>query len=401
MTGAPARKRDSRNDSYNQREPGIIRAATQLGQQQNVTTCNGSYRMIESIEIENFRGFKNLQLSGLRTVNVMVGRSASGKTALLEAIRLSLGATPTVAWTMTAQRGVPIAVQFNPPRENFEAMWSSLFYNFDISQRIKLRAKSSDSRSASVDIFFDKNKPVTPIPQTQFGVQPLTSTIIPLAFERVSFDTEDSVLLATILQQQHGQLNLEQGPELGISSEFFPSTWQSNAQQIAGWFSQLSISNRSLDIVKTVREHFGEILDISTESPYGVSSLYATLKHMAHKIPISLVSSGINKFIGLLIAIRTYKNGVILIDEVENGVWFKILSTFWHALHEFAVENNTQLFLSTHSLECLQAATKTIDSYPDDFALLQLAQEEGLSTARVAAGADASAAIESDIELRK
>jgi AAA domain len=52
------------------------------------------YRMIDSIELRNFRSFKELALSGFRTVNILVGQSASGKTAFLEAVRLALGATP-------------------------------------------------------------------------------------------------------------------------------------------------------------------------------------------------------------------------------------------------------------------------------------------------------------------
>jgi recombinational DNA repair ATPase RecF len=43
--------------------------------------------MIKSFEMERFRAFEHLAISGLRSVNVIVGRSASGKTALLEGVR--------------------------------------------------------------------------------------------------------------------------------------------------------------------------------------------------------------------------------------------------------------------------------------------------------------------------
>jgi AAA15 family ATPase/GTPase len=204
-----------------------------------------------------------------------------------------------------------------------------------------------------------------------------------------------------LFPQSHGQLNLQQGPELGVSTDFYPSTWQLIAQQIAGWYSQLNIDNNAADIVAVIRKHFHQIVNISTESPFGVASLYATIEHKAKKIPLSLVSSGINKFIALLLAIRTFKDGVILIDEIENGVWYKILPSFWEAIHKFASANNTQLFASTHSLECLQAVAPIIDKHPKDFTLIQMSQEKGESVARLAAGADAAAAIESDIELRK
>lgn len=361
--------------------------------------------MIESFVAENFRSFRRLHLSGLPTVNVIVGRSASGKTALLEAIRLALGGTPQVAWNLNAVRGVAVAMPLSPPRETFEAAWSSYFFDFDISQEISFAITDSEARKATLRIYFDKDQPVTPLApgqlQIPMGFPALTNTIIPLAFDRVAFAGDASKLYGTIAVQHQGQLFLQQGPELGTVSEFFPSTWQSNAQQVAAWFSQLRIANKSKDIVSIIHKQFPEILDISPEQPHGIGSLYAKVRHRSRSLPVSLVSSGLNKFISLLIAIRTYKNGVILIDEIENGVYFQMFPALWEALHKFAVQNKTQLFLSTHSWECLQAASDVIDCHKEDFALIQVTNEKGASVARVAAGRSAAAAIESDIEVRK
>jgi AAA15 family ATPase/GTPase len=357
--------------------------------------------MIQSFEVENFRAFLDLKLSGLPSVNILVGQSASGKTALLEAIRMALGATPTVAWQLNAVRGVAFGMPLNPPREQFEAAWSSYFFDFDIAKTISFRVTDSDKREARLEMYFDKDRPVTPTPHTMPGVPILTSTIIPLAFKRQTFTGEINTIDATISPQQHGQIFLQQGSEIGTVSEFFPSTWQSNSQQVAAWFSQLRISNQAEDIFKIVHKQFPDITEISSEVPYQFGALYATIRHHSKKMPISLISSGINKFVSLLIAIRTYRGGVILVDEIENGIYYKMFPAFWEALHRFAVENKTQLFLSTHSWECLKAAATVIDKHTNDFALIQVSQEKGISTARIAAGENAAAAIESDIEVRK
>jgi AAA15 family ATPase/GTPase len=50
--------------------------------------------MIESLEVKNFRCFKDLHLSDLRRINVVVGDSGSGKTALLEALWICAGMGP-------------------------------------------------------------------------------------------------------------------------------------------------------------------------------------------------------------------------------------------------------------------------------------------------------------------
>ena len=64
------------------------------------------YRMIESIEITNFRGFGNVSLARLPQFNVLIGESGSGKTAFLEAIWIQCGISPEIYFRMRAFRGM-------------------------------------------------------------------------------------------------------------------------------------------------------------------------------------------------------------------------------------------------------------------------------------------------------
>jgi AAA15 family ATPase/GTPase len=150
-----------------------------------------------------------------------------------------------------------------------------------------------------------------------------------------------------------------------------------------------------------IKAAFDEITDISSENPYGIPSIYVTLKHKPEMLPIAVVSSGINKFISLLIAVRTNRGGVVLIDELENGIYFKMFPALWGALYAAAKDNRTQLFISTHSLECLNGVTEYIDEDPKDFGLIQIVNEEGVSRAYMATGRSAADAIEAGIEVRK
>jgi AAA15 family ATPase/GTPase len=50
--------------------------------------------MTESFEVKNFRCFESLKLTNLKTVNVITGYNASGKSALLEAFVAGGRATP-------------------------------------------------------------------------------------------------------------------------------------------------------------------------------------------------------------------------------------------------------------------------------------------------------------------
>lgn len=47
--------------------------------------------MITSLQIENFRGIKKLNLSNLGQINVIAGKNNAGKSSVLEALSLFFG----------------------------------------------------------------------------------------------------------------------------------------------------------------------------------------------------------------------------------------------------------------------------------------------------------------------
>ena len=46
---------------------------------------------------------------------------------------------------------------------------------------------------------------------------------------------------------------------------------------------------------------------------------------------------------------------IIALDEIENGIHYTNQRNFWRILFRLAVELDTQIFATTHSLEMLQA----------------------------------------------
>jgi len=109
------------------------------------------YQMIRTIEIRNFRCFEHLQLEGCRRFNVIVGDNGTGKTALLEAMFLALGATPQLGLRYRQQRGLD-GLFNGTPRQIEEALWKDLFYagNWDRPIQIELTGDGQENRSVTV-----------------------------------------------------------------------------------------------------------------------------------------------------------------------------------------------------------------------------------------------------------
>src|SRR5271156_6785535 len=119
------------------------------------------YRMIEELTVENFRCFQKLKLEKLRRINLIVGRNAVGKTALLEALRMGAGANPQIAIWLNQVRGIQPAFVPSMTREQFESLWNYFFFRMDNSLHIKLSSRDSDQSEKTVEIFYDPSQAVT------------------------------------------------------------------------------------------------------------------------------------------------------------------------------------------------------------------------------------------------
>ncbi len=118
------------------------------------------------------------------------------------------------------------------------------------------------------------------------------------------------------------------------------------------------------------------------------------------KLPIGLVSSGIHKVLTLILASLTYKMGVVLIDEFENGIFYRRYTDLWQLMHRLAIERGNQVFVSSHSLECLRAALPVVRDQPTDFTLIRMENTIDGTVVKTFSGAEFAAALEQDVDPR-
>jgi AAA15 family ATPase/GTPase len=95
------------------------------------------------------------------------------------------------------------------------------------------------------------------------------------------------------------------------------------------------------------------------------------------------------------------RNGVALFDEIENGLHYSVLEDIWTAIAEAARQNNSQVFATTHSLECIHAFYHALKKQgKDDFSYCRLDSREN---DRVAVGYDSQnleASFDINLEVR-
>src|SRR5437016_289219 len=109
--------------------------------------------MITELEIQNFRGLRNVKMTGLRRANLIVGGNDTGKTSVLEALVLLFGdgsAIRNLPITFRTNQSGGQSPDDNNDRENF---WPWLFYDGNPDAGLKILARIDNGREAAVFMF--------------------------------------------------------------------------------------------------------------------------------------------------------------------------------------------------------------------------------------------------------
>jgi AAA15 family ATPase/GTPase len=351
--------------------------------------------MIERVSVENFRCFQSLEIKGLRRVSVIVGKNSSGKTAFMEALFLSSSSNaPSNAFQMRAIRKVGSGYQVPGDELALRSIWEDLFFNFDSERKIhiQLRGTAGDQRQLSIGFR-------EPTPQGAPSGKALENAT---AFPQIVFTWKrgggrDIVIKPTVTPTG---LDTHHAPV-----DFFPMIWfhpngADPPDVTAKRYSELSKRKQAQPIVDAIRGEFDFIDDLSIEFHSGLPMLFASVKGKSQKVPIGLVSDGIQRLVTILLGIAYYKNGAVLIDQLEDGFYYDHFPSIWKVIYSFAVKYNTQLFVSTHSDECLNSVHDTLKANSGDFQLLRAERNDATCTMSQFDGDSFLSAIQQKVPFR-
>jgi AAA15 family ATPase/GTPase len=360
------------------------------GQERSPYVATG-YRMIESIDIKNFRCFEHASVKGCKEINIIVGGNASGKTAFLEAIFLAVGPSPELASRFKTWRNFDPGM-IGTQEEIEDAMWSDLFFKLDKNKNIEIKLRGTGLHKRSLKVEYGSFEPITSV--SEGGAWAPS----PISFKWVNYKRT----IFPVRPQFTGNAFQFRGAEHPpVEATFIGSSHPVSNQENVKRFGNLSKKRLETDFLATLAKEYPFIKGISIQPYAGISMLYADIESIPEKIPLNLVSSGVSKLASLLLAIANQPKGILLVDEIENGFHYSHYGSIWRSLRSFCNKFDVQLFASTHSRECLEASTEVFNEFQAEMALMQIIRDDAGNKAYITDGASATAAIEGGIEVRR
>jgi len=94
---------------------------------------------------------------------------------------------------------------------------------------------------------------------------------------------------------------------------------------------------------------------------------------LSHRIPLAQTGQGMIRLVAIFSLLLGEAPKVCVIDEIENGLHHTLLPQIWAGIAAAARELDVQVFATTHSRECIEAAHEVFEAQPSyDFAVIQL-----------------------------
>ena len=98
-----------------------------------------------------------------------------------------------------------------------------------------------------------------------------------------------------------------------------------------------------------------------TDISFGTNRMIYVDVGMRRLIPFNLLGDGVRRYLSILLAIYNARDGVVLIDELENGLHFSTLAHLWDDIIRTSQEFNVQLYITTHNIETLHYLKSTLE----------------------------------------
>jgi len=335
--------------------------------------------MLDSLFIRNFRCFEELHLESLKRVNLITGHNNGGKSSLLEALRL-------------------YASKAHP--HTLDALLSGRTEYWDANSKQSRQPSGLDKQTLSHPLRYLFHQRRLPFPTHEDGIEigplhdPQRRLHLQIAFYQqipqswglrpTRLDLQalpDSLDMATVepaLELVYGgqvrrlfaltrdvRTCLDDAmadPALAelwlreqLQAVYLPACGANVTQELASLWEQIQLTDLEDHVIDALA-----LLDpkIKSIAFFGEANWRAPVVRYAdsdQRLPLGHLGDGVMNILKIILALVNARDGLLLIDELENGLHWSVLPKVWKMLFKLTEQLNIQTFVTTHSQDCVRS----------------------------------------------
>lgn len=331
--------------------------------------------MIERLSVKNFKGLTDFRIEPLAQITLLGGENSVGKSTILESVFMFFDRTnPELVLRQYSWRGL------SKTYLSVDQLFAPIFHDYSMKKEITI-SPTIDGQDERLRITYSEKLPERRIvierkdPRRVIRTddKPIVHGKLILNYSRGG-QTERSSLVVTakgLTMRDDDSVKPELRPAVYISPRV-PSSPAEDAQR----FGELDVRGEVDSAVEFLKQFDDRIRGLSSIF-YGDSSVIHADIGLSRKVPIPQLGEGLSSLLSLFLAISMGKNGVVLIDEIGTGIHHSILPKFWSEMAKATDRFRCQIIATTHSYECMQAASAGLRETPSKFRYFRLERDRG------------------------
>lgn len=338
--------------------------------------------MLDSLIIKNFRSLADFEVAKLGRVNLMVGKNNSGKSTVLEALRIYAGnGQRELLDVIAAEHDERYRVRESERTEPdaplpFQDFFTGRNFPADDNTAIQIgSALNSDDvlRVQHVFLAEEREPVVDEVGETSFRVR---RRIVPKKQLQSETGELRQALQITKAEKRYPPFFLDNG-----YSRFRPSVIEAtnmtpcsviptqfiSPDELADEWDKIALTEYAevvKEAMRIIAPEFENLNFVRNDDGRPASrsvfqrSAKVKLSNVPRPVPLNSLGDGMLRVLQLALKLFPAKGGFLLIDEFENGLHYSVQGKVWTLLFEMAERLDIQVFATTHSWDCIESFTK-------------------------------------------
>jgi len=329
-------------------------------------------RVLKRLEIERFRGVRNLVLDELAPVTILTGRNGCGKTTVLEAVFLLCGlSNATLVFSLAAFRGVPAIAGADTA---FRVLLPDLLEGGTASLAGESEARDGNGRLALEIVGITAPMRAGPSTEPQAQLVGLEFRARSRSGERkgsVRWEPAPVGPGAPVLE--FGPMRFEGVPGIRtetpdnpdrLSARYVrpqPHAVMPELHTLLTGILQRRAMRRVLDLVSLIAPNVTEIHPLVE---VGQPAIYVNTG-AERLFPAQILGGGFINLLQLATFMCDDASQLLLIDELEDGLHYTVVPALAEAVVVFAKERQKQFLIATHSRDVVAAFGQAAGQDPE------------------------------------
>ena len=331
--------------------------------------------MLNSLAIKNFRMLEDFQVPKLGRVNLIVGKNNSGKSTVLEALRIYAGnANRNLLEKIAISHDEKCWLNDEEQGERdidlpYEDLFTGRRFPEDENTRISIGESVINEHTLFIQNVYLVERIEIEIDEKRETRQRMYRDIISKSeVDTLDFPVQQALLVSKDKRTSYVRFD-KRRPSYPIETpvtnpcSFIPTSFISPDELALEW-GRIALTEHEKvvhDALKIVIPEFENLVFTENNPTYSSRNRRTAkvkLTNLSRPISLNSLGDGMLRVLQLALKIFPAEGGFLLIDEFENGLHYSIQEKIWALLFEMADKLDIQVFATTHSWDCIESFNK-------------------------------------------